>query len=94
MEALGRYLELISQDPGFLFCHMGGSSLTRHQFWTVMSQALDTSGLCSLRFGTHSYRTWVVSMVAAIRFGASQIRQIGRWWSAAFKSYVQSVKLM
>lgn len=43
-------------SDGPLFFHLGGSSLTQHQFWTVTSRVLASMWLAGVKFGTHSLR--------------------------------------
>lgn len=87
--ALGRYLELRGTEPGFLFCHEDGSPLTKYQFWAVTGQALARLGLQGVKFGTHSFRIGAASTAAAMGYPITAIQKVGRWRSAAYRSYVR-----
>ena len=43
--ALDMYLEQRGNRPGYLFCHMDGSLLTKYQLWKVTGTALEQIGL-------------------------------------------------
>lgn len=74
---------LIIRDPlpGTLFCHSDGSPLTKFQFWSVTSKALDVLGLQGVKFATHSFRIVAASTAAALDMSSDDIQKNGRWRS-------------
>lgn len=88
VSALSECLVLRGDDKGFLLRHRDSSPLTKHQFWTVTSKALEAIGLARQRFCTHSFRIGAASIAAAMGYWEQEIRRIGHWHSKAFASYV------
>lgn len=78
---------------GPLFIHLGGSLLTRHQFWPVTSKAFASLGLVRVKFGTHSIQIGVTSMVTALGYSEDNVRGLGRWCSQAFQTYMCPLQL-
>lgn len=78
VSALAEYLTLRRDGSGgFLFRHQDSSLLSRHQFWTVMSRALEAIGLGGQRFCIHYFRIGETSTAAAMGYQEQEIRQIG-----------------
>lgn len=73
--------------------HEDGSPLTRFQFQAVLNCCLQILGLRCCKCGTHSFRIGVATCAATSRLPAAAIQELGRWKSAAYRSYVRPDKV-
>lgn len=89
--ALQQYSGVHGEGDGLLFLHSNGSPLTKYQFWTVTSKALEALGLWGMRFCTHSFRIRAASTAAAMGYSVPSIQAIGRWSSGAYLRYVHPI---
>lgn len=74
---------------GVLLVHEDGSCLSRYQFITVFRRCIQGLGLLPVEFCSHSFR--IGAATEAARWGLSEevIKQIGRWETARYRSYVR-----
>jgi hypothetical protein len=88
--ALREYLSVRATSPGPLFLISPNVPVSRNQFNVFLSQALSFNGFDLSRYKSHSFRIGSATEAAASGHTDSQIRQMGRWKSDAFKSYIRS----
>ncbi|XP_067323426.1 integrase/recombinase xerD homolog isoform X2 [Anolis sagrei] len=93
IRAMTTYVGHRGNKPGPLFIHGDGAPLTKYQFWTVTSKALEALGIKGQKFGTHSFRIGAASAAAAIGYDAAKIKALGRWKSGTYRTYVRPVTL-
>ena len=75
---------------GPLYCHFGGSSVTRYQFSSVLNKALRAMGVSNYTsFKTHSFRISAASSYSEKGVSEQDIKRLGRWKSDAFKGYIR-----
>ncbi|XP_069812345.1 integrase/recombinase xerD homolog [Dendropsophus ebraccatus] len=74
---------------GSFLVHRDGRALSRFQFVAVFRRGLARLGLPDKEFASHSFR--IGAATEAVRWGLDEsvVRQIGRWESARFRSYVR-----
>ncbi|KAM8960765.1 uncharacterized protein RCH25_036532 [Pelodytes ibericus] len=72
-----------------LLVHADSSSLSRFQFIQVFRLAVEALGLPGSEFGGHSFRIGAASEAARLGYAERAIKQIGRWESRRFLSYVR-----
>ncbi|XP_060624523.2 uncharacterized protein [Anolis sagrei] len=89
VQAMRQFATLRGSEGTYLFCHQDGTPLTKYQFWSVTSRALDTLGMGHLKFGTHSFRIGAASAAAAMGYDKEAVKAVGRWRSNAFKGYIR-----
>lgn len=94
VDALLAYFPQRGEHMGYLFYHVDGSLLTKHQFWAITCRALDRIGLSGIKLSTHFFHIGVASIAAVTGYGSLQIQLIGRWYSRAFHSYDCAVNFM
>ncbi|CAC5405676.1 unnamed protein product [Mytilus coruscus] len=87
---LKSYLMQRPKVKGPLFCHFGGSPVTRYQFSCVLSKVLIHIGITdSVSFRTHSSRIGAALGHFEKGISEEEIKRLGRWKSNAFKGYVR-----
>lgn len=86
---LKRYLALRPVGEGPLFIHEDGHPLVRHQFTKVMRKAIVACGLEASEFAPHSFRIGAATTAAHWGLSVKRIKDLGRWRSDAFKTYVR-----
>lgn len=86
---MNRYLAVRGTIPGPLFLHGNNTPITRYQFNEQLKLALQFSGFNTERFKSHSFRIGAATAAAAQGASDSQIQQLGRWSSDAFKKYIR-----
>lgn len=82
----------LSQRPNFqgpFFCHFGGKPLTRFQFTSVLSKVLNSLGINTQLYKSHSFRIGAASLYHLKGESEENIKVIGRWKSCAYKSYIR-----
>ncbi|XP_069809649.1 uncharacterized protein [Dendropsophus ebraccatus] len=90
VKCVSEYLKVRSGGrEGPLLLHRDGRALSRFQFVAVFRKGLVCLGLPAMEFASHSFR--IGAATEAVRCGLSEsvVRQIGRWESARFRSYVR-----
>ncbi|XP_075037430.1 uncharacterized protein LOC142098485 [Mixophyes fleayi] len=75
-------------------CHANGIPLTKYQFATILKRTLQSINLNSTLYGTHSFRIGAATSAALAGSSSEAIKALGRWKSAAFKSYVRIDKVV
>ena len=88
--ALLDYLALRGKSDGPLFRHEDGSPLVRHQFTSVVQQALSSTGLEGSQFNGHSFRIGAATTASAAGIPDATIKLLGRWKSHAFEVYIRT----
>lgn len=72
-----------------LFIHIDGTPITKYQFTMVFKKCLMTLNMHHMQFSSHSFRIGAATEAAQIGFNEVKIKNIGRWKSAAYKSYIR-----
>lgn len=88
------FVDFVAICPVFagpFFCHFDRSSLTRHQFNSVLRKAVSFAGLGGQCIRGHSFRIGAASSAAAFGVSHDDIRAMGRWRSNAFLSYIRPI---
>lgn len=83
------YLKVRPPLPGPLFCHFNGDPLTRYQFAVLLSRTLNVAGIKGSKYKAHSFRIGAATAFSMAGYSEEKIKEIGRWKSTAFKSYVR-----
>ena len=83
------YLKLRPTNSRYLFCHCNGKPMTRYQFGSVLSKAMQAINLPTANFKTHSFRIGAASWLASKGVKHQVIKQMGRWQSASFLKYIR-----
>ncbi|XP_054844607.1 integrase/recombinase xerD homolog [Eublepharis macularius] len=89
VRAVKAYLGIRPQQQGPFLIHRDLSPLTRYQFSSLLRACLETAGLPSSQFGTHSFRIGAATAAAGLGLPDKAIMAIGRWRSRAFRSYIR-----
>lgn len=93
MAALSKFVAIRPKCQGPLFIHMDQTPLTRFQFQSILSRALEVSGHSASRFRTHSFRIGAATTAAMCGFNSEDIKRLGRWKSGAFMLYIRPSEL-
>ena len=89
VKAMRHYLEECRSHPSkplFYFRH--GPPFTARKFRAVLHFHLKSLGLNSLSFNTHSFRIGAATPAAKAGLQSSTLKELGRWYSAAFHLYI------
>ena len=86
---LRRYLNMRGESPGPLFCYPDCHAISTSQFNAWLKLSLSRASLSSLTIKSHSFRIGAASHAAAIGYSDTQIQNMGRWNSDAFKRYIR-----
>ena len=89
VKAMREFLKDRGNGSGPLFCLSPGKPITRSQFNDNLRKALSFCKLSKVTFKAHSFRIGAATTAAAQGLSDSQIRQLGRWKSDAFKKYIR-----
>ena len=84
------FLDIRPAIQGPLFCHYGGTPLTRYQFSAILNKVLTIVGFDTRLYKTHSFRIGAVSRAYEMGHSDADIQAAGRWRSDAFKTYIRS----
>ena len=87
--ALKEFLEQRGQHSGPLFCHFDKSPITRYQVQAILRSALSAVGEPCSNFSTHSFRIGSATSAAANSVSEEKIKEMGRWNSEAYKTYIR-----
>ena len=87
--ALKHYLALRGTTPGFLFLKQDMTPVERREFTDKLSLCLKCCHLSSTLYKSHSFRIGAATCAALKGMSDSQIRELGRWKSDAFKKYIR-----
>lgn len=88
--SINEYLLVRSSGDGPFFCHFSGAPLTRYQFSAMLSKALKHAGVEFKRFKSHSFRIGGATALSMAGHSIEEIKNIGRWKSNAYKSYIRT----
>ena len=72
-----------------LFCHFDGTPLTRTQFVFILKKCLLIIEIDPKRYSSHTFRIGAATNLAVDGASAGVIRNVGRWKSNAYKSYIR-----
>ena len=86
---LQNYLTVRQQQPGQLFIHSNGKPLTRSQFTAVLAKSVQGTIYRSRHIRSHSFRIGRASDLASLGVDVEMIKVMGRWKSAAYKTYIR-----
>ena len=88
--ALFDYLSLRGSSEGPLFQLEDKSPLRRRTFSVKVQQALSAAGFDGSMFNSHSFRIGAATTASAVGVPETTIKQLGRWRSSAYQSYIQT----
>ena len=88
VRAMQRYLAVRGDARGRLFSLPAGIPLLRSKFDKTLHLTVKTCGLQGKYLG-HSFRIGAATKAAAKGMSDSKIRQLGRWRSNAFLTYIR-----
>ena len=89
VRAMQVYLRVRPACGSILMCHFDGSPITRGQFCYVLGRSIQFCGWPVTDFKSHSFRIGAATRAAELGIADEIIMQMGRWKSAAFKSYIR-----
>ena len=84
------FIQLRGRTEGPLFAFPPAKAISRSAFNTNLRRAIIFCGLDPSRFKSHSFRIGACTEYVAAGASDSQIRQLGRWKSDAFKKYIRA----
>ena len=87
--ALDLYCRIRPQVSPYLFCQHDGKSVSRSQFSTTLSRALQFLHLDPKPYKGHSFRIGAATHAVVSGMSDAQIHSMGRWKSDAFKQYIR-----
>ena len=88
VQAMIQYLAVRSPEPGPLFI-TGTVPLTRTLLVKELQAALQSRGIPPSRYNGHSFRIGAATTAAACGLEDSLIQTLGRWKSAAYRTYIR-----
>ncbi|KAK6165930.1 hypothetical protein SNE40_022736 [Patella caerulea] len=86
---LSDYIKQRPPGSGILFCHFDSSPVTAYQFSAVLKKTLNFLGINPTRYSAHSFRIGSASYGYLNGLNASEIKDLGRWKSKAYKRYLR-----
>lgn len=89
VKTLKEYLQLRGGEPGYLYRWPVGNPVTRADFNKVLHCVLHFCALDPALYKSHSFRIGAASYAASLGHSETQIREMGRWRSEAFKRYIR-----
>ena len=89
VKAMVEYLDARPSIQGPLFIHFGGNPLTSYQFSYILKQGIKIIGFSPAFFSPHSFRIGAATAAAMAGASVDDIKQLGRWKSSAFNSYIR-----
>lgn len=87
--SLRSYLNLRKTSSGPLFAFMNDSPIPRSYFDRHLRLALTYLGFDPSKYKGHSFRIGAATTAAETGFSETQIQQMGRWSSTAFRKYIR-----
>ena len=88
--SLHNYVQVHPSHTGYLLVHRNGRLLNRTQFAAVLHKTICMLGLSQSTFQTHSFRIGRATELSIQGYPDSVIKQMGRWRSAAYKTYIRT----
>jgi len=92
--ALKEFLRIRPQSDGPLFIHFDLKPLTKAQVGRVLKLGVETIGLVPAEFTPHSLRIGAATSAAIRGVPEETIKEMGRWKSGAYKSYIRPNRLI
>ena len=92
--AVKNYLNYRGSSDGPLFITEAGKPLSRAHFLAVLKSCFKTLRINGNEYNTHSFRVGAASWAAINGMSDSQIKEMGRWRSDAYKRYIRLGKIM
>lgn len=89
VRAHSAFMEMRGPQEGPLLIHQDGTFLSRFQFIAVFRKSMDLLGLQQGEYGSHSFRIGAATEAARLGLPVQVIKNIGRWESQRFLSYVR-----
>lgn len=93
VKAVLAFISVRGTTSGPLFCWPGGAPIKRSIFVEQLNRALRFCNLDPTLYKAHSFRIGAATWAAAKGLSDAQIRQLGRWKSNAFLSYIRTPSL-
>ena len=90
VKAVRSYLMLRGLKPGPLFVDRSGKAVVRADFDRALKKAVIFNRIDPAHFKGHSFRIGAATAAAEAGIPDSQIREMGRWKSDAFKKYIRA----
>ena len=90
VRAVQQYLLLRGRKHGPLFLDRSGNAVARADFDRVLRKAVIFNRIDPAHFKGHSFRIGAATAAAEAGIPDSQIRELGRWKSDAFKKYIRA----
>ena len=90
IRVLQSYLALRGSSPGPLFTDRHGGAILRTDFDKALRRAASFNKISTAHFKGHSFRIGAATAAAEAGVPDSQIRELGRWKSDAFKKYIRA----
>ena len=87
--SLQEYIHKRGRVPGFLFITSAGKPVTRVMASHTLKLLLTAAGYDGKRYDTHGLRYGRASQAAEEGWTETQIQQLGRWKSNAYKKYIR-----
>lgn len=89
VSCLQLYMQKRGENPGFLFITSGGKPVTRTMASHALKLLVTAAGYDCKRYDTHGLRYGRASQAAEEGWSETQIQQLGRWKSNAYKKYIR-----
>ena len=87
--SLSTYMDIRGVKAGPLFLNSSGTPLTREEYSQKLKLCASIANLPVNRINTHSFRIGRATQLASENASDATIRQVGRWKSSAFRSYIK-----
>lgn len=84
-----QYLNLRSMHTGPFFCHSDHTPFRRKEIADMLDSHLKSIHYDSSKYNTHSFRIGKATDMSQNGFSELEIKQLGRWKSDAYKSYLK-----
>ena len=94
VKAIREYVKYRGQEDGPLFVTDAGKPLSRAHFSAVFKSCLNMLHVDVSEYNTHSFRIGAASWAAIKGMSDSQIREMGRWRSDAYRKYIRIGTMM
>ena len=83
-ESVSEYLTVRPTKDGPFLCHFSGS-----QFSAMLIKSLKYAGIESSKYKSHSFRIGATTALSMAGYPIDEIKNLGRWKSTAYKSYIR-----
>ena len=89
VRSVSKFLTIRGSKPGPLFQFPSGKIVNRRQFDTCLKRCLQFCGFSTAVYKGHSFRIGAATDAMERGMSESQIRNLGRWASDAYKKYIR-----